>query len=235
MKCKKNVKMIGMDKEQGISFLKKLTAKNKEVSIHVTTFPCELHIELSTDEENKKELKNIFAEIKEKYKPYIFTTNSEEEIEDVLVNHLTKKGLTITTAESCTGGLLSGRIINASGASNVYKQGYITYSNKAKRKLIEVRKETLKKYGAVSKQTAKEMAKGAALVANADIALSVTGIAGPEGGTAEKPVGLVYIGCYYNGKTTVEEHKFTGNRREVREQSVASALSLLRKCLEMEG
>ena len=123
-------------------------------------------------------------------------------------------------------------MINAPGASAVYKQGYITYSNKAKRKLIEVRKETLKKYGAVSKQTAKEMAKGVALVANADVALSVTGIAGPEGGTEEKPVGLVYIGCYYNGQTKVEEHHFQGSRREVREQSVAWALALLKKCLE---
>lgn len=232
MQCKKVIKMIGIDKEEGVAFLKKLAQKNENVAIHISAFPAELHIELCADEENKKELKSVYNQIKEKCKEFIFSTNEEEEIEDVLVNHLTKKGLTITTAESCTGGLLSGRLINAPGASAVYKQGYITYSNKAKRKLIEVRKETLKKYGAVSKQTAKEMAKGVALVANADVALSVTGIAGPEGGTEEKPVGLVYIGCYYNGQTKVEEHHFQGSRREVREQSVAWALALLKKCLE---
>ena len=232
MQCKKVIKMIGIDKEEGVVFFKKLAEKNENVAIHISVFPAELHIKLCADEENKKELKSVYNQIKEKCKEFIFSTNEEEEIEDVLVNHLTKNGLTITTAESCTGGLLSGRLINAPGASAVYKQGYITYSNKAKRKLIEVRKETLKKYGAVSKQTAKEMAKGVALVANADVALSVTGIAGPEGGTEEKPVGLVYIGCYYNGQTKVEEHHFQGSRREVREQSVAWALALLKKCLE---
>lgn len=156
---------------------------------------------------------------------------ADKSLEEMLVKTLTQKKLTITTAESCTGGLLAGRIVNASGASNVFNQGFITYSNKAKRKQIEVRKETLKKYGAVSKQVAKEMAKGAALVAEADVALSVTGIAGPDGGTEEKPVGLVYIGCYYNGKTVVEKYHFKGSRREIRESSVEQALLLLRDCI----
>ena len=102
--------------------------------------------------------------------------------------------LTVTTAESCTGGMIAARIINVPGVSECYKAGLVTYSNKAKRKFLGVRKSTLDKYGAVSK-TAGEMAKGAALLLKADVAVAVTGIAGPDGGTEEKPVGLVYIGA----------------------------------------
>ena len=130
-----------------------------------------------------------------------------------------------------TGGLLSGRIVGVSGVSAVFNQGFVTYANKAKRKLLDVSKATLEKYGAVSKQTAKEMAVGAAMAAHADVAVSITGLAGPDGGTKEKPVGLVYIGCYINEKSYVQEHVFYGNRQKIRENSVAYALSLLRRCI----
>ena len=119
--------------------------------------------------------------------------------------------------------------MNVSGASSVYNEGYITYANDAKEKLLGVRHETLETYGAVSKETAYEMALGAAKAAGADAALSVTGIAGPEGGTKEKPVGLVYVGCYVNGKVRTEEFRFTGNRRKNRDYAVVRALTLLRE------
>lgn len=231
---KKIIKMIGASEEKVRKEILKIQKENPDIQVTVAQYPCEMHLSIVTSEQeelSKKESKPVFKALKEQFKQYIFTTDEGEELEDVLVKALTKKGLTITTAESCTGGLLAGRIINANGASKVINQGFITYSNKAKRKQIEVRKDTLKKYGAVSKQTAKEMAKGAALVADADVALSVTGIAGPDGGTPEKPVGLVYIGCYFDGKTVVEEHHFKGTRRMIREASVASALKLLRDCL----
>ena len=136
---------------------------------------------------------------------------------------------TVTTAESCTAGLLAGRLMNAAGASNVYREGYITYADEAKERLLGVRHETLMRFGAVSAQTAEEMARGAAGAAGADAAVSVTGIAGPGGGTDEKPVGLVYIGCCVKGKIRVEEFHFTGNRAKNREFSVARALTLLRE------
>ena len=104
-------------------------------------------------------------------------------LEERIVEKLEKRGLYLTTAESCTAGLLAGRIMNVSGASSVYKEGYITYANESKEKLLHVRHETLEQYGAVSTQTAEEMAEGAAKAAGADAALSVTGIAGPLGGT----------------------------------------------------
>lgn len=147
-------------------------------------------------------------------------------LEECLVERLTEKGLTITTAESCTGGMIAGTLVNVAGASDVLNEGYITYSNEAKERLLGVRHETLEEYGAVSEQTAFEMAEGAAKAANADVALSATGVAGPGGGTADKPVGLVYVGCYACGETKVWKCQFSGTRMENRMQTVTEALSL---------
>lgn len=140
--------------------------------------------------------------------------------------------LTVTTAESCTGGLVAARLVDVPGVSEVFKQGFITYSNKAKRKLLNVKKTTLKEFGAVSEKTAREMAKGAILASGADAAIATTGIAGPDGGTEEKPVGLVYIGVSVRGQMYVEEYHFEGERSEVRESTVQAALALLKKGLE---
>jgi PncC family amidohydrolase len=149
-----------------------------------------------------------------------------------VVKMLKNAGMTVTTVESCTGGLLSGTLVDVAGVSDVFHQGYVTYANEAKQSLVGVNPETLACYGAVSEQTAREMAEGGAKAANASAALAVTGIAGPDGGSKEKPVGLVYIGCCVNGTTVVERNVFSGSRREVREQSVAAALKLLKKQLQ---
>ena len=149
-----------------------------------------------------------------------------------VVKMLKNAGMTVTTVESCTGGLISATLVDVAGASAVLNQAYVTYANEAKQSLVGVKEETLETYGAVSEQTAREMAEGGAKAANADAALAVTGIAGPDGGTAEKPVGLVYIGCHVNGNTVVERNVFSGNRREVREQSVGAALALLKRQLQ---
>ena len=149
-----------------------------------------------------------------------------------VVKLLKGKKMTVTTVESCTGGLLSGTLVDVAGVSDVFNQAFVTYANEAKYSLVGVKKETLDSYGAVSEETAREMAEGGAKAAKADACLSVTGIAGPDGGTAEKPVGLVYIGCHVNGNTVVERNVFSGSRREVREQSVLAALKLLKKQLQ---
>lgn len=151
----------------------------------------------------------------------------QEALESKIVEMLAERGLTVATAESCTGGFLGGTIVNVSGASQVYHEGYITYSNEAKERILGVKGETLRQYGAVSRQTAEEMAVGAALCANSEAALSTTGIAGPDGGTAEKPVGLVYIGCFLKGEVTVKEFRFQGSREENRRQAVSEALTML--------
>ena len=152
-------------------------------------------------------------------------------IEEKVVKLLIERKMSITTAESCTGGLLAGTILNVSGASAIYNEGHITYSNDAKERILGVNHETLVAYGAVSKQTAAEMAKGAAQVAGADVSISTTGIAGPGGGTPEKPVGLIYIGCYIRGETFVKELRLGGSREENRNQTVKEALQMLYEVL----
>ncbi len=151
--------------------------------------------------------------------------------EEKAVAKLSQLKLTVATAESCTGGLLAGRIVNVAGASDVFETGFITYSNDAKKKYLKVSGKVLKKFGAVSAKCAKQMAEGAARAAGADVGIATTGIAGPGGGTDEKPVGLVYIACSVCGKTKVKECRFDGNRQEVRQQSVEKALKMLNKCL----
>lgn len=151
--------------------------------------------------------------------------------EKTAVRLLAERKMTVTTAESCTGGLIAATLINIAGASDVLNEGYITYSNSAKEKILGVSHKTLEQYGAVSPQTAKEMAEGAAKAADADAALSATGIAGPGGGSEEKPVGLVYIGCCVNRKTVVKEFRFQEDRAGNRKKTAEAAVRLLIDCL----
>ena len=143
-----------------------------------------------------------------------------------------KYELTVTTAESCTGGQIASRLVNVPGVSDVFREGFVTYSNKAKRKYLDVSKSTLKKYGAVSEQTAKEMAIGGAFASDSDICVAVTGIAGPDGGTEEKPAGLVYLSCCYNNRIKTKRHLFAGDRQAVRQASVCAALTLVKNTIE---
>lgn len=176
-------------------------------------------------------IKPVVKELKSRFGYDIYTTDEEVTLEKAVVDLLLAKELTVTCAESCTGGLLSARIINVPGASEVFKSGMITYSNKSKRSLLNVKKSTLQKHGAVSARTAEEMVKGAALVSKADVAVALTGIAGPDGGTEEKPVGLVYIACNVKGTVTVKEFRFKGNRMKIRDAATTAALMLMRNCI----
>ena len=144
---------------------------------------------------------------------------------------LEEKRLHVATAESCTGGLIAGTLVNVPGISAWFGEGYVTYSNETKEKLLGVSHETLVTYGAVSEQTAKQMAEGVAKAAGVEVSIVSTGIAGPDGGTDEKPVGLVYLGCFCNGVLCVEKHIFDGDRAQVRMQSVRAALILLKSML----
>ena len=150
-------------------------------------------------------------------------TTTNEEIAKILL----EKKLTVATTESCTGGLISGAITSVPGSSVVFGYGFVTYANEAKKRLVGVKTGTLRKFGAVSAQTALEMAGGARLMAKADIAVAATGIAGPDGGSDEKPVGLVYTAVASKTSVTVKENRFSGDRREIREQTVAAAIGML--------
>ena len=140
------------------------------------------------------------------------------------------KGLTLATAESCTGGLIAAALTAIAGSSSVVMAGFVTYANDAKHKMVGVQQESLAQHGAVSAEVAQEMAEGARMRAGVSLALSCTGIAGPGGATPGKPVGLVFIGCAREGAATlVERHVFPGDRAAVRAATVAAALDLARR------
>ena len=145
-----------------------------------------------------------------------------------------KRKLRIVTAESCTGGLVSACLTETPGSSEVFDRGFVVYSNDSKMNELNVSYKTIQDFGAVSAETALEMAMGALSSSTADIAVSTTGIAGPGGGSAEKPVGLVYLGIALrrNDKSHAMQHKFEGNRIDIRMKTVEAALSSLRKEIE---
>ncbi|HBM74026.1 MAG TPA: competence/damage-inducible protein A [Clostridiaceae bacterium] len=184
---------------------------------------------------DKKEAEVIMAPVEKKIRDRLGDNIygvGNTSIDEVVAKELIKRKLTIALAESCTGGLLAYRLVRNPGVSAVLIEGDVTYSNDAKMRRLNVKKETLGKFGAVSEQTALEMVQGIVKSSNADIGISVTGIAGPEGGTAEKPVGLVYVGLYIKGKTMVRKFNFPGNREKIQNRTVMNALDWLRRELE---
>lgn len=155
----------------------------------------------------------------------------DETLEYALVHLLLLLGQSLATAESCTGGLIAQRLTSVPDSSQVFGEGFVTYSNAAKTKNVNVPETLLAVHGAVSAEVAQAMATGARTVANADLAVSVTGIAGPGGGTDEKPVGTVHIGLAWDGGVVSEHHQFLGGRADVRWRSAQSALALVRRFL----
>jgi len=146
---------------------------------------------------------------------------------------LKKRGLKLVTAESCTGGWIAQAVTSIVGSSDWFERGFVTYSNEAKKELLEVRAGTLSRYGAVSEQTAREMALGALARSRAQVAVAVTGIAGPGGGTREKPVGTVCLAwSRKKGGARSAVRRFTGNRERVRRQSAVAALQGLLELLQ---
>ena len=145
-----------------------------------------------------------------------------------IVRLLTKKKLTISFAESCTGGLLSSSITSISGSSKVFNMGLVTYSNNAKVKLLKIPQEIITKYGAVSYETCLSMVKNLSRISKSDISISITGVAGPNGGTKEKPVGLVFIGLKKGGKTIIKKNLFKNKKRiSIQKETVKQALKMI--------
>ncbi len=233
--CSQTVKICGVGESKAEMMVKDLIDGQTNPTIATYAKTGEVHIRVTANAQDRKTalklIKPMVKELKTRFGNHIYTTDEETTLEKTVVDLAMANKLTITCAESCTGGMLSARLINVAGISDIYKSGVITYSNKAKRRLLGVKKSTLQKHGAVSEKTAEEMAKGAAVMFKADVAVAITGIAGPDGGTEAKPVGLVYIACHVKGKVTVREYRFSGNRTKVRESAVSAALSLMRECI----
>lgn len=169
------------------------------------------------------------SEIKNKF----VNGNDNESIEFIIGKILCSRGLSIATAESCTGGMVASKLISYPGISEVFKEGVVTYSNEAKVKRLGVDKKTLEDFGAVSYETAVEMVNGICREADTNVGIATTGIAGPGGGSDEKPVGLVYIAIKVNNKTIVKKFKFNGEREDIRREATFSALQMLKKELEL--
>ena len=229
------VKICGIGESAADTMVADLMDKQSNPTLAPYAKTGEVHFRITAKARNQEEAEEMIApmlsEMQKRFGKAIYTTEESVTLEDTIVDLLKQKHFTVTTAESCTAGKLAGRIMNVAGASEVYNEGYITYANAAKEKLLGVKHETLERFGAVSEETATEMAIGAAKEAGADVALSVTGIAGPGGGTPDKPVGLVYIGCYVQGRVYVKKCQFIGNRERNRDSSVVQALTLLREKL----
>lgn len=228
------VKIVGIGEsavEEEISDL--ISGTNPTVATYAKVGEVHIRVTARADDNETavKLVKPVVRDLKGRFGVAVYTTEPEVTLEDSIIELMLKNNLKLVTAESCTGGMVAARLINVSGASEVFNEGFITYSNDAKRSRLDVKKSTLQKFGAVSSETAEEMAIGGCKSSGADACVAITGIAGPLGGTKEKPVGLVYIGCCVCGKTTVKEYHFHGNRSKIRESATCAALTLLRECL----
>ncbi|MCR1848704.1 competence/damage-inducible protein A [Paeniclostridium sordellii] len=191
----------------------------------------EVTLRITAKSYTKDDADNLIDEVENKIKTVVgkyLYGYGETTLEETVAKLLVEKKLTIAVSESCTGGMVSSTLIDYPGISQVFMEGCVTYSNEAKMSRLGVKKETLDNFGAVSTETAIEMAKGVAMNLKTNVGLSTTGIAGPGGGTTEKPVGLVYIGLYINGKTKVKKLNLAGSREKIRVKATKEALNFLR-------
>lgn len=202
-------------------------AKLGEVHLRVTA-------KADTEAEAKELVKPMTEELYRRFGKKIYTKEEDTVLEEVVVEMLANRNYTIAAAESCTAGMFAATLVNVAGASEVLNESFITYSNDAKIKYLGVKEETLKSVGAVSEETAAQMAEGAAKAANANVGVGITGLAGPGGETPEKKAGLVYIGVCVNGKTKVNRYQLKGNRQKVREIAVSRAMTMVRLAVENE-
>lgn len=202
-------------------------AKEGESELRITAMA-------KTEDEADSLIEPVAKEIYARLGEYIYGEDDTTLVE-ALVKKLIEKKLTISTAESCTGGLIASEITSVAGSSEIFGSGYVTYANSAKMKMLGVEDKTLADFGAVSEQTAKEMAEGAKAASGADIAVSVTGIAGPGGGTPEKPVGLVYAALADNDGTIVQKFNLDGSREKVRGRTVKNVLKMVIQRIDKKG
>ncbi len=185
-------------------------------------------VKAGTAESADRIVSDVEAKIRSKAEKYIYS-EGEVDIEETVGNLLKEKGLTIAVAESCTGGYISHRITNVGGSSSYFNRGVVSYSNESKIEILRVPRELIGKFGAVSEEVARAMAEGIRAISKTDIGLSVTGIAGPTGGTEEKPVGLVYIGLSDAGGTIVKMYNFPDERIRFKDRASQAAIELVRR------
>lgn len=196
-----------------------------------------IEIRITAKDEDEERAKRLIEKAEDKLRErlgdHIFGMD-EETLEKVVGALLTMRKKTLAIAESCTGGLISHHLTNVPGSSSYFHSSVVAYSDEAKTAILQVPLRTLKRFGAVSPETSQAMAEGIKKLSGADLGLAVTGIAGPGGGTAEKPVGLVYIALAANNDVSTEEHRFSGERETIKLKTSRVALDMVRRCLLKE-
>ncbi len=229
----RSLRVFGIGESAAEEKLKDLIGSQTNPTIAPYAKIGEVELRLTAKAESVEKAEKMLKPLEEKVRAIlgdtVYGTGEDTTLQQVVVETLCQKGMHVSTAESCTGGMIAERITSVPGASECFDRGVVTYSNDEKQKLLGVSGDTLKKYGAVSEQTALEMCKGAKEFSGADVAISVTGIAGPGGGSEEKPVGLVYIGICADGVHRAYKFNFTGSRDVVRERTCLNALDLVRR------
>ena len=232
-----NIRVFGMGEGAAAERIDDLTeGENPTVATYAGSGEMFVRVtaKAGTTEEAEKMCRPLVEEIQRRLGDVVYGIDVDS-LEEVVVRGLTQRGMTVSTAESCTGGLLSKRITDIPGSSGVFEMGAVTYSNRIKELLLEVPEELLKNYGAVSEQVAKAMAEGVRKKSGSDLGEGITGIAGPDGGTPEKPVGLVYIALSDGNQTQVR--KMTGggkirSREYLRNSAASNALDMIRRNLQ---
>ncbi|MGM9978983.1 MAG: competence/damage-inducible protein A [Clostridium sp.] len=229
----KVVRVLGIGESMAAEKLKKFIENGVNPTVAPYAKEEDVIFRITAKSESQKEALKLIEPVKNQIEEIlgqdVYGEGEETTIEMVVGDLLIKNNLKISTAESCTGGMIASRLVSVPGISDVFLEGAVTYANEAKVRTLNVKEETLKKYGAVSEETAREMAEGMANRTGSDIAVVTTGIAGPGGGTEEKPVGLVYIGLYYKGEISVYKNVFNGNRQKVRTKATVTALDMVRR------
>jgi nicotinamide-nucleotide amidase len=217
---------VGIPESKIFEILDTFISNNKD-KIDIAFLPHHTGVNIRISSSKKEMIEKASIEIRDVLKDTIYSETGQQ-LPEIVGLDLVKKGMTVSTAESCTGGLIAKLFTDTAGSSTYFHGGFVTYTNELKNQLLDVSEDSLIKYGAVSEEVAREMANGCRRKTNTDIGISATGIAGPGGGTKEKPVGLVYIGISTQYKTIVNKYIFPKNREMNREMTAYTALNLVR-------
>lgn len=230
----RTIRTVGLAESIVNKKIKEFLMMTGKITVGIYARPGEVDVKITAKAENKKkaftQIKKVENKILRLLGDIVYGFD-DDTLEEVVGKQLIKRRATLSIAESCTGGLISNRITNISGSSKYFDRGIVVYSNESKIRDLGVDKKLLERYGVVSRPVAIAMAKGMLKKSCSDVALAVTGIAGPTGGTKNKPVGLVYIALAHMKKTHCIECHFVGNRTEIKHQAATAALDLVRKAL----
>jgi len=225
----KTLKVVGLVEVEVNKRVRDILSIGPDTTVGIYAHLGQVELKITSKAKNEKEadreIEKIEKKIRKRLGKSIYGTDNDT-LESVVGKNLSKKKKTLSVAESCTGGLIGNRITNVSGSSKYFKMGLVVYSNKAKTDLLDISPQKIKKYGAVSKEVALLMAQNIKKSSGTSIALGVTGIAGPKGGTKTKPVGLVHIALVTDNKKIAKKFKFTGNREEIKHLTATHALAL---------